>query len=243
MWFLLFGSCGGRGDGVRRDARGPPSRGFLLCFCIPVGIRATEPCKHPETGGRHGIPRIDTDSSASSHPQRGGSELIASPSQHLTRHRCCQTVHSNTRGQTIAAVPSLGSDILRRAGFAIQVNQGWILADERYCVQGRTHNPAVQHHADAQTNFRCTTLRLAFGRAKIFSRPKQNERLGHQGLCKSVKYGRARYHGQYHDHRAVGHHGPDVLVLATGNNSKFVLPRVHVIRHTHQWMVPVRTEE
>ena len=104
----------------------------------------------------------------------GGSELIASPSQHLTRHRCCQTVHSNTRGQTIAAVPSLGSDILRRAGFAIQVNQGWILADERYCVQGRTHNPAVQHHADAQPTFRGTTLRLAFGHAKISRRPKQN---------------------------------------------------------------------
>ena len=78
---------------------------------------------------------------------------------------------------------------LGRAGFAIQVNQGWILADERYCVQGRTHNPAVQHHADAQTNFRAPTLRLAFGRAKIFSRPKQNERLGHQGLCESVQYG------------------------------------------------------
>ena len=63
---------------------------------------------------------------------------------------------------------------LGRAGFAIQVNQGWILADERYCVQGRTHNPAVQHHADAQTNFRAPTLRLAFGRAKIFSRPRHH---------------------------------------------------------------------
>ena len=63
---------------------------------------------------------------------------------------------------------------LGRAGFAIQVNQGWILADERYCVQGRTHNPAVQHHADAQPNFRRPTLRLAFGRAKIFSRPRHH---------------------------------------------------------------------
>ena len=33
---------------------------------------------------------------------------------------------------------------------------------------------AVQHHADAQSNFRGTTLRLAFGRAKIFSRPRHH---------------------------------------------------------------------
>ena len=39
------------------------------------------------------------------------------------------------------------------------------------------------------------------------------------------------------------HHGPDVPLPATGHHRQFVLPRVHVIRHTHEWMVSLGTEE
>jgi len=48
-----------------------------------------------------------------------------------------------------------------------------LVADEKYSATVHPFLPHY-HHADAQPDFRGTKLRLAFGRAKIFSRPRHN---------------------------------------------------------------------
>ena len=149
-------------------------RGFALSSIL-AEIRATEPCKRLGTGGRLDLYEHGRAQQWRILAHRGASERAASR-RHcipalkfvLVDVQAHHTTASSKREHRCLAIRS------GRAGFAIQVNQGWILADERYCVQGRTRNPAVQHHADAQPNFWCSSLRLAFGRAKIFSRPRHH---------------------------------------------------------------------